>query len=570
MHAQSDMGPDMGRQFLLSRAERVRFCRSRPRFLVTRLVFAAGFALIALRLVGLGFAAPGHEHAGGAGALSTAVKRPDIVDRRGRLLASDIQAASVFADPKRVVDLDDTVEQLAGVFPDLDPRALRKKISGGGRFVWVRRELTPRQQAAVHELGLPGIGFIVEPHRVYTSGRTAAHVLGSVDVDNRGLSGVERHIDRSPLILKTGTEVPGEVEKVALSLDLGVQHALRRELGDAMTRYGAKAAAGLVLDVHSGEVLGLSSLPDFDPNRRDEALEKGRFNRLTAGVFELGSVFKLFTTAAALDMGVASLDDGYDATEPLRVASFEIDDFHAKRRWLSVPEIFIYSSNIGSAKMALDVGTKRHKAFLAKLGLLGRLGTEVGETAGPIAPKTWQRINTMTISFGHGISVTPLQFAAAAGAIVNGGYKVTPTFLRRSREEARVRAKRVLKRDTSDLMRYLLRLNVKSGTAKNADAAGFQVGGKTGTAEKVVNGRYSSSALLTSFLGVFPAEAPEYLVLVILDEPQRVEETGGTATAGVNAAPVTRRLVERIGPILGVVPRLEERPAFDEYLSASY
>ncbi|MGI9383239.1 MAG: peptidoglycan D,D-transpeptidase FtsI family protein [Methyloligellaceae bacterium] len=544
--------------------------RRLPRFALTRLGFAAGFALIALRLVVLGFSSGDAYDLAQGQKLSTAIDRPDITDRKGHILATDIASASLYADPKRIGGLDDTIEQLASVLRDLDTGALRQRLKAGGRFVWVRRQLTPRQQARIHELGLPGVGFVSEPGRVYPAGATAAHVLGFVDVDNRGLAGIEKHIDRSPWILKAGAESKRDMAPIELSIDLSAQHALREELVDAMRRYRAKAASAVVLDVHTGEVVAMSSLPDFDPNNRAQAQEKDRFDRMNAGVFELGSVFKVLTTASALDLGVASLEDGYDASAPIRVASFTIDDFHGKRRWLSVPEIFIYSSNIGSAKMALDVGAARHKAFLGRLGMLSRVSTELGDGAAPIVPRKWQRLSTMTIGFGHGISVTPLHLARATATLVNGGYAITPTFLRRTREESRVRAERVLKPRTSEQIRHLLRLNVTRGTARRADAEGYRVGGKTGTAEKVVNGRYSRTALLTSLLGVFPADAPQYVVLVVLDEPQRVAETNGYATAGVNAAPTTKRIIERIGPMLGVMPRFERSPTPRGHVTASY
>ncbi len=556
-------------RFTASRGERERMSRSRPRFILAALIFALGFGLVGARLVAFGFAPPAIE-SDHQQKLSTAVRRPDIVDRHGRMLATDIRTASLYADPARVVALDDTVEQLASVIPGLDAAALRKRIKAGGRFVWVQREMTPSQQEMVHELGLPGLSFVSEPHRVYPTGATASHVLGYVDVDNRGLAGIEKYIDRSLNVLEPAAKPRDDQAPVTLSLDLGVQYALRAELLDAVGRYQAKAATGVVLDIQTGEVLALSSLPDFDPNRRDQALEAGRFNRMTSGVFELGSVFKVFTVAAGLDYGAASLESSYDAREPIHVASFSISDFHAKKRWLTVPEIFIYSSNIGSAKMAVDLGIDRHKAFLRRLGLLDRLDTELGEGAAPIVPQTWRQINSMTIAFGHGLSVTPLNLAAAGAALFNGGYKVTPTFLRRSREESRVQAERVVSRHTSDLMVHLMRLNVERGSGTQAAAAGYRVGGKTGTAEKVVDGRYSSSTLLTSFLSVFPTDKPQYLAYVVLDEPQRLPETSYLATAGMNAAPVTRRLIERIGPMLGVPPVLDRRPAFDEYIAASY
>ncbi|MEC9367222.1 MAG: penicillin-binding protein 2 [Pseudomonadota bacterium] len=532
--------------------------------------FLVAFAIIAAKLVWLGVRPHDGAPTERSASLGSAISRPDVTDRKGRALATDISMGSLFANPDRVVDVDDAVEQLAGVLPDIDAPALRRRLRGEGKFVWVARELTPRQQEIVHELGLPGFDIVQEPHRVYPAGNTASQVLGFVDVDNRGLAGIETYIDRSPLALKAGDSRRDMNGQVALSLDLGAQYALRSELDDAMKRYRAKAAAGLVMDVHSGEVVAMASLPDYDPNRREQALDKNRLNRLTSGVYELGSVFKLLTVAGALDSGAATLEKTYDATQPIQVSSFTINDFHAKRRVLSVPEIFIYSSNIGSAKMAVDMGVERHRAFLARMGLMKPVRLEVGETAAPIIPQNWRSLTSMTAAFGHGLSVTPLQFAAASAALVNGGYLVEPTFLKRSRGEARLRAERVVSQRTSEQMRYLLRLNVTSGSGRRADAEGYRVGGKTGTAEKVVNGRYSRQALLTSFLAAFPVDAPEYVVFVMLDEPQRVEETGGEATAGLNAAPTVRRIVERVAPLLGVLPEGQRKPVFDEPVPASY
>jgi len=396
-------------------------------------------------------------------------------------------------------------------------------------------------------------------------------VVGYVNVDNKGLAGIEKFIDDNPQLAMSSPENAVGGEAVTLSLDLGVQHVVREELAKAMATYRAKAAAGVVIDVHSGEVIALVSLPDYDPNHREQALDNDRFNRMSSGVYEMGSVFKVFTAAAALDAGSATLRSSYDASQPLHVASFTIEDFHAQRRRLTVPEIFIYSSNIGAAKMALDLGIDRHRAFLGKLGLLSRLSTEIGESASPIVPNPWERLNTITIAYGHGLSVTPLQVAAAALPLVNGGFAVTPTFLPRSRMAALREAPSVVKPSTSEEMLSLMRLNVLKGTGKRADAEGYRVGGKTGTAEKVVGHHYEGSSLLASFLSVFPTDAPEYLVLVMLDEPQRVAESDNQATAGLNAAPTTGRIVERIAPILGVAPKLpDDQHKFDEKVLASY
>jgi cell division protein FtsI (penicillin-binding protein 3) len=335
--------------------------------------------------------------------------------------------------------------------------------------------------------------------------------------------------------------------------------------------YQAKAAAGIVIDVHSGEVVGMASLPDYDPNHREQALDKDRLNRINSGAYEMGSVFKVFTVASALDAGTVNLRSSYDASSPIHVASFTIDDFHGKKRRLTVPEIFIYSSNIGAAKMALDLGGDRQRTYLTKLGLLSRATTELGGSASPIVPARWEKLTTMTVAFGHGLSVTPLQLASAMVPLVNGGIAVPLTFLPRSREEGMSVGTRVLKRETSEAMLSLLRLNVLKGTGKRAEVEGFRVGGKTGTAEKVVGRHYSTSALLTSFLSTFPTDAPEYVVLVMLDEPQRVAASNHEATAGVNAAPTVGRIIKRIAPILGVSPKLaDDKHKFDARLLASY
>jgi cell division protein FtsI (penicillin-binding protein 3) len=547
-----------------ARAERAYLARSRYRFRLAVLAFALGFLAIGGRLVTLGFADNG-QNGGGLWDISSTVHRPDIFDRDRRLLATDIKGATLYADPARVIDIDELAEQVTSVLPDVNAKDLRTRLRQGGRFVRIKRELTPKQQAEIHELGLPGLGFIEEYRRVYPVGATAGHVVGLVDVDNKGLAGIEKFIDDNPQLTMTGDEA------IELSLDLGVQYVLREELGSAIKTYRAKAASGIVIDAHSGEVLALASLPDYDPNRREQALDKDRLNRIGFGVYEMGSVFKVFTVAGVLDLGLASFRTRYDASSPIHYASFTIDDFHGKKRTLSVPEVFIYSSNIGAAKMALDMGIDRHRAFLKKLGLMDSVPTELGDSAAPIIPAHWQKLNTMTIAFGHGLSVTPLQLAAATLPLVNGGVAVTPTFLPRSRDEGMSDGHRVLKPETSASMLKLMRLNVLKGTAKRADAEGYRVGGKTGTAEKVVHGRYSTSALLTSFLAAFPTDAPEYVVLVMLDEPQRVAESSNQATAGVNAAPTVGKIVARIAPILGVTPKLEaDQRKFDAKVLASY
>jgi len=529
-----------------------------------RIGFAmAGFALLygvlAIRLVTLGIEADARKVASLAPVDAVAAARPDIVDRNGEILATDIKTASLFAEPRRIIDPDEAVEKLMSVLPGLDAHKVRRQLASEAGFIWLKREITPRQRRAIHNLGIPGVGFMAENRRFYPGGSTASHILGHVNVDNEGIAGIENFIDGLGLadLHEAGFALDRGLEPVQLSVDLRVQHALRDELARALERYTAIAAVGVVMDVHTGEVLGMSSLPDYDPNKPAGSLDKDRLNRASVGVYEMGSTFKMFTTAMALDSGQIAMTDSFDATRPLRVSSFTISDFHGKGRWLTVPEIFIYSSNIGTARMALEVGIEEQKAFLGKLGLLSTLKTELPETGSPISPAKWSKLSSMTISFGHGISVSPLQTAVAAAALVNGGYYVPPTFMPRSQRAAAEKSHRVVKTETSDAMRSLMRLNVQKGSGRRADVPGYFVGGKTGTAEKVVNGRYSSNKRRNAFVSAFPMDDPRYLVLVLLDEPNP-EKPGISATAGRNAAPTVAGIVRRIAPMLGIQPRLDE------------
>ena len=484
--------------------------------------------------------------------------RPDLLDRAGTVLATDIWVPSVYAEPHRLVDLDEAIEEIRSVIPELDAGKLRKRLTNERRFAWVKREITPRQREALHRLGLPGIGFVEENQRFYPARQIASHVLGHVNIDNQGIAGLERHIDDSWLgaLHAAGLARTDPPDPVQVTIDLRVQHAVRDELVSAIDRFDAIAGAGVVLDVHSGEVISMVSLPDYDPHDPREALEDDKINRVTTGTYELGSTFKAFTVAMALDAG-RGLNSTYDASAPVRSGGFAINDFRGKGRVLTLPEVFIYSSNIGTSRMALDVGIDNQRAFLRNLGFFERLTTELPESSRPIVPTRWPELTAMTVSFGHGLSVSPMHAVMAGAALVNGGKLIPPTFFPRSRAEAQELARQVIKPESSDKMRYLMRLNVADGTSRQADAPGYRVGGKTGTAEKVVGGRYTGQSVLTSFLGVFPTDDPQYLVLVMLDEPKALPETHGFRTAGWNAAPTTSKIVKRIAPILGVRPQFE-------------
>jgi cell division protein FtsI (penicillin-binding protein 3) len=536
-----------------------RAAKARARVGLAIAVFALGYAVIAGRLVMFAAAPDSHmaRRAGSADAVATA--RPDIVDRNGEVLATDVRMPSLFAEPHRIIDVDEATELLTAVMPDLDAAEVRERLSSRRRFVWLKREITPKQREEVHRLGLPGIGFMTENKRVYPSGAVASHVIGHVNIDNQGIAGIEKWLDSRGLadLHLAGLATDRLQEPVALSVDLRVQHAMRDELYKARDKFKAKAAAGLVTDVRTGEIVAMVSVPDYDPNNPREALDPTRINRLTTGVFEMGSTFKALTLAMGLDSGKVKLSSSFDARMPLHYGRHTIHDYHAQARVLSVPEIFTYSSNIGAAKVALAVGVDGHKAFLRKLGQLDRLRTELPESAEPLVPKRWGELNTVTIAFGHGIAVAPLQAMMANAALMNGGLLIPPTFRKRTEEEARNLATRVIKPETSEKMRYLMRLNVEKGTASKAEVPGYYIGGKTGTSEKVVRGRYSKTKVLTSFTAVLPADKPRYMLLIMLDEPQGTPETHGFATSGWNAVPVGGAVVARIAPLLGIKPRFE-------------
>jgi len=545
--------------------------RGRLRVALAMAGFGLLYAIIGARLVVLGVTAD-FDGGDGSNFVGTASQaRPDIVDRNGETLATDIKTASLFAEPRYVIDPDEATELLASVLPDLDRGALRKQLSTDAKFAYIKREITPRQQQAIHKLGIPGIGFRVENRRFYPGGATASHVLGTVDIDNRGIAGIEKYVDQAFLndLHAAGFATGNALEPVSLSIDLRAQHVVRDELVQAMQRYHAIAATEIVLDVKPGEVIAMSSTPDYDSNNRDEAVEKEKMNRATVGVYEMGSTFKGFTTAMALDSGLVNINDSFDATHGLTVGKFTISDFHGKHRWLTVPEIFIYSSNVGSARMALEVGMQGQHDYLERFGLLTRLDTELPEAGAPIVPPMpWPKVTTITMAFGHGISVSPMQTAAAGAALVNGGYFITPTFLPRSAEEAAVIARPILRPETSDLMRKLFRLNVLKGSGSRASVPGYSVGGKTGTAEKVVNGRYSGNKRRNAFIAAFPMDAPRYLVLVLLDEPEP-EKPGMGATSGLNTAPVAGNIIRRIAPMLGIEPKAVD-PADDPAMALAF
>jgi cell division protein FtsI (penicillin-binding protein 3) len=485
------------------------------------------------------------------------VPRPDIVDRNGVLLASDIRLASLYADPRKIIDVDEAIELLTATVPEFDAGELRRRLTRDRAFVWLKRHISPGLRAEIHNLGIPGLGFRSETRRVYPHRRLAAHVLGFVDVDSRGLAGVEKYLDDNGALYAASLADPVHRSSfpAVLSIDTRVQHAVDVELTAAIEHFKAIGGAGLVMDIDSGEVLALVSLPDFNPNAPREAQLPNRLNQITGGAYELGSVVKAITFAMAFDTGTTDLNGSYDARGPLVFGRQRINDYRGKNRVLTVPEVFLYSSNIGTARMALDVGIEGHQAFLKRMGLFDRLTTEIPESAAPILPARWSRIATATAAFGHGFAVQPLQGASVVAALLNGGKLIPPTVLKRDRDTAEGLAEQVVKPETSEKMRYLFRLNVTEGTASRAEVKGYRVGAKTGTAQKVVNGRYSRDKRLTAFVGAFPMDQPRWLLMVLLDEPKPVPGTHGFATSGWNAVPTAGKIIARIAPLLGVEPR---------------
>jgi cell division protein FtsI (penicillin-binding protein 3) len=529
-----------------------RLDKSGGRIRIIALAMLAAYGAISVKLIALGLSHDPPQTLKVAADQAVSGARPDLVDRNGEILATDVKTMSVFAEPRRIVDKDEAVELITAVLPDVDAKELRDRLGSKKGFVWVKRQVTQKEQEEIFHLGLPGVGFLPENKRVYPNGPLGAHVIGFVDKDNIGIAGMEKYLDQQSLTDPhvAGFSVdPAALKPVRLSLDLKATHALRDELAAGLTKFRAKAGAGAIMDVNTGEIIALESLPDFDPNDPGDVKDPEKINRVNVGVYEMGSTFKALSIAMALDSGKVNLNSRIDARDSLRYGHFTIHDFHATHRVLTVPEVFTHSSNIGTARMALMVGVEGHQAFLKKMGQLDRLRTELPESAEPLVPKHWSELNTMTIAFGQGLNVAPIQALMAVGALVNGGNLMTPTFLVRSEADAAAVSHRVVSAQTSESIRYLMRSNATHGSAGLANIPGYYVGGKTGTADKIVHGHYSQDKVFTTFMAITPADKPKYLYLVMYDDPQGLPEDGGYHTAAWNAGRVAGRLLERVEPL---------------------
>ena len=502
------------------------------------------------------FAAPTQTEA------TALAQRAMITDRNGQILAISLPTVAVFADPRQIIDPVEAAHKLKQVLPRLDEDAARTRLSEANRqFVYLERQVTPREQLAINALGIPGIDFQPSEERHYPMGRTAAQVLGGTDVDEHGVAGVEKSFDHRLLT---------DSSPLRLSIDVRVQAVVRDELAKAIDFFQAIGGCGLVMDVNTGEVLAMVSLPDYDANDFRTAPADDRFNRAVTGMYEPGSTFKLQTASMALDSGIVHIWDEFDAAHPIHIGRFTITDFEGKHRWLYLPEVLAYSSNLGAAHIADTVGGERQRAWLKSMGMFGRVGIELPEAGLPIIQpaSAWKQIVTMTVAFGHGISVSPLHVVRGTAAVATG-VLVRPTILAEPASQ-HPEGVPVMQGATSDIMRKLMRLVVTDGFGKQAEVPGYYPGGKTGTAEKVGKHGYKrgfkENFNVAAFTSVFPMNAPRYAVYMMVDEPHGNKSTYGYSTAGWVAAPATGRVIARIAPMLGMLPDIQDAPAINQAL----
>lgn len=540
--------------------------RAEGRLFMLALFFFCAFGTVGIRMGVLASTEPAEPRVAASG-MAIVANRADITDRSGRLLATNLVTYSLYAQPRQMIDPLRAAAELVRIFPDLNEERLRNQFTGERTFVWIKRRISPEQLQQVHDIGDPGLLFGPREMRLYPNGALASHILGGAAFGREGVhsaevigtAGVEKTYDawlRDPA---------NEGRPLQLSLDLTVQAALEDVLSGGMTLMNAKGAAGILMDARTGEVLAMASLPDFDPNDRPVPPNSGDpsdsplFNRAVQGVYELGSTFKIFTVAQALELGLVSPDTSIDTTSPMTWGRHRISDFHDYGPRLSTTDVIVKSSNVGTARIAIDIGAERQKAFLASLGLLEPTSVELAEAPGirPLFPRrNWSEISTMTISYGHGVSTSPLHLASAYASLLNGGTLVTPTLVKR---DAPVVGTRVVSPETSAIARSMLRQVVSRGTATLTDVAGYEVGGKTGTADKPRrDGRgYEEDKVIATFAGVFPANDPKYIIVVSLDEPVETSGLDPRRTAGWTAAPIAAEVIRRAGPLLGLRPAID-------------
>ncbi len=544
--------------------------RAEGRLLVLGVFFFCAFSVVGARMGLMAATEPAEPRAASSHSRIVA-QRADIVDRRGRILATNLRTHALYATPPIMVDKARAARELAAIFPGLEEDRLLAQFQGSRKFIWIKKKLSPEQQQQVHDIGEPGLLFGPREMRLYPNGSLAAHVLGGYGFGREGVyaaevigtAGVEKAFDD---FLRD----PGELGRpLELSLDLTVQAAVERVLYGGMRLMNAKGAAAVLMEVHSGEIVAMASLPDFDPNDRPRPLTTGDqsdsplFNRAVQGVYELGSTFKIFAAAQALELGLANADTLIDANSPMTWGKYKIKEFQGKNYGpkLSVTDIIVKSSNVGTANLALMIGEKRQKEFFRSLGLFDPTPVEMIEAPGakPLIPARWSEITTITASYGHGMSASPLHLAAAYASILNGGTRVEPTLLKRGRTEP---GPRVVSPATSAALRAMLRQVVTHGTASFGEVPGYAVGGKTGTADKPKpRGGYYNDKVIATFASVFPAHDPRYVLIVSLDEPVETSGPRPRRTAGWTAVPVAAEIIRRTAPLLGLRPEIEQAAA---------
>lgn len=471
-------------------------------------------------------------------------ERPTIYDRNGTVISSSLTTSSLYANSRIMIEKKKAAKKLSEILPELDEKDLLKKFNSNKAFIWIKRNLHPQQKYAVNALGIPGLMFKEEQKRIYPHDRMFSHTVGMVGIDGDGLGGLERYIDD-----KNNFD-----DKLSTTLDINVQSIVRKEVLAQKKKHRAKRAVGLVMDVTNGEMLSIVNLPDYDPNIPKNIQKNSLFNAASLGNYEMGSTFKALTFAIGFEENKIKMWSSFDASRPIEISKYTISDFHAKERRLSVPEILMYSSNIGTAKIAERVGQKTMLDYYYRLGFYKRLNIEIAEKSRPLIPDVWREVTTLTAAFGHGLAVSPLHMAAAFATTINGGKYYHPTIIKRDKAPE---GDRIFSKETSDKMRKLLRLVVanEEGSGKKGEAEGYFVGGKTGTAEKLdETGQYNRSMLVSSFIGVFPMTDPKYLVMVLLDEPKSTKDTWGYATGGWVAAPAVSKIIKQIAPVLKVKP----------------
>ncbi len=523
--------------------------RARTRLPVVFCCFLLMFFVVSGRLADLSlFGAEPDPRAGqvaSSGEMAV-TSRADITDRNGTVLATSLPTVTLIADAKKVLDPDEAAHKLASVLPQMDAKKTAEELHNARRYVTLYRHLTPRQYYEINKMGIAGLEYTPDEARIYPNGSLTSHVVGYTDIDNNGIAGLEKTLN---------SRLQSAPTPVATSIDLRLQTIMRGELARAVDTYHALGGAGIIMDITTGEILSLVSLPDFDPQKAGEADGDTKFNRATLGVYEMGSTFKTFNTAMAIDSGQIKVSDRFDTTHNIQIGHQTIRDYHPSSHPMNVAEILMVSSNIGSARMVEKLGTAHQKAFLKNLGLLDKANIELPEIGAPIVPSAanWGETTTMTISFGHGLAVSAVQLVGAATSVLYDGKKIEPTLLKATAPLPDDRP-RVVSPKTVTAMRALMRLVVKAGTGKKADVAGYLVAGKTGTADKLNGHHYSENARMSSFLSIFPANAPRYLVYALLDDPKGTPQTYGFATGGWTAAPVVSHVIGQIAPLLGMPP----------------